>query len=206
MKVTVPKKELLRHGKHLKTLKFSKQAINEAEVNLIVSEKFVVTGPGFSETLECAPVKWGTATMPYKTWAHLVQKLVPVTKLKEITISVGNQEFRYGEMKIVHPAIYVAGPDRSSVEIPPDARPIEVALFAIRNDVYIPRGSILEKRVKKFIDQARKEIVGAYTPLSKYGVTIEDIISLVAENISLESEEGLIKVLFDSQRWSGVSG
>lgn len=201
MKATVPKKELLRHGKHLKTLRFSKEAINEAEVNLVVSEKFVVTGPGFSETLECKPVKWGAATMPYRTWAHLVLKLVPVTKLKEITISIGNREFRYGEMKIVHPAIYVSGPDRSSVEIPPDARPIEVALFAIRNDNFIPKGSILEKRVRKFVDQARNEILGSQTLLSKYGVTIEDIISLVAERASLEGEERLIQVLLDSQRW-----
>ena len=38
MKATVRKSELLRHGKHLKTMKFSKEVISEAEVNLIVSE------------------------------------------------------------------------------------------------------------------------------------------------------------------------
>jgi len=201
MKATLQKSELLLHRKHLKILGLQKKMAKEAEVTLTVCEKFVVTGPGFSETLECKAIKWGTARVPYKLWAHLVENLVPATKLKEITISVGHREFHYGEMKIMNPAVCAAGPDKSSIEVPADATPIDIIIFAMRSDVGIPRNSVLEKRVKDALDSSRREIRSALAPLGKYGVTVEDLVSLVAERISFDDEKGLFAALFGPRQW-----
>jgi hypothetical protein len=201
VKATLQKNELLLHRKHLQILGLQKKMAKKAEVTLSVSEKFVVTGPGFSETLECKPIKWGTARVPYKLWAHLVENLVPATKLKEITISVGHREFHYGEMKIMNPAVCVAGPDKSSVEVPADATPLDIIIFAMRGDVGIQRKSVLEKRVEDALYTARREIKSAWSPLKKYGVTVEDLVSLVTERISFDDEEGLFAVLFGPRQW-----
>jgi len=67
-------------------------------------------------------------------------------------------------MKIMNPAVCVAGPDKSSVEVPPDATPIDIIIFAMRSDAGIPRNSILEKRVKDALDSARGEIKKALAP------------------------------------------
>ena len=71
----------------------------------------------------------------------------------------------------------------------------------MRSDVGIPRKSVLEKRVKEALDSARREIRSALAPLRKYGVTVEDIVSLVAERISFDNAEGLFAVLFGPRRW-----
>jgi hypothetical protein len=201
MKATIQKSELLVHRKHLKTLRIPKKIAEKADVTISISEKFVITGPGFSDILDCKAIQWGTATMPYKTWAHLIENLVPVTKGKEITLSAGNKVFLYGDIRIVNPAIYVAEPEKTSTEIPADVRPIDIVILAMRNDVRIPKESILEKRVKKAVDQVRSEIKRACAPLSKYGVTKEEIVSMVAEKLSFDNEEGLIDILFGSRRW-----
>src|SRR4030042_1832299 len=96
MKATLQKNELLLHRKHLKILGLQKKMAKEAEVTLTVYEKFVVTGPGFSETLECKAIKWGTARVPYKLWAHLVENLVPATKLRRSPSLSGTGNFTTG--------------------------------------------------------------------------------------------------------------
>jgi hypothetical protein len=201
MKATVQKDELLLHKKHLKTMGLKKAAPGNAEVTLTVAEKFVVTGPGFSETLECKAIKWGTARVPYHLWALLVEKLVPASRLKEITISVGHGEFHYGEMKIMNPAVCVAGPDKTSVEVPADASPLHIVLYAMRRDVDIPRKSVLEKRVQDALASARWEIGNALSSLGKYGVTEEDLVSLMAEKNGVKNVAELFAVLFGPRRW-----
>ena len=201
MKATLQKDELLLHRKHLQILSLRKRMAKKAEVTLTVSEKFVVTGPGFGDTLECKAIKWGTARVPFRLWAHLVENLVPATKFKEITISVGHGEFHYGEMKIMNPAVCVAGPDKTSVEVPADATPLDIVIYAMRPDVEVRRNSILEKRVQDALAAVRREIKSALSPLRKYGVTERDLVSLVANRIEFENVEGLFAVLFGPQRW-----
>jgi hypothetical protein len=201
MKATVQKDELLLHKKHLKILGLKKWVPGNAEVTLTVSEKFVVTGPGFSETLECKAIKWGSARVPYSLWALLVEKLVPASRLKEITISVGHGEFHYGEMKIMNPAVCVAGPDKTSVEVPADATPLSIVLYAMRGDVDVRRNSVLEKRVQNALASARWEISSALSSLGKYGVTEEDLVSLMAEKSGVKNVAELFAVLFGPRRW-----
>mgnify|MGYP000288939770 CR=1 FL=1 len=201
MKATLQKTELLLHRKHLQILKLQKKMAKKAEVTLTVSEKFVVTGPGFSETLECKAIKWGSARVPFRLWAHLIENLVPASKFKEITISVGHREFHYGEMKIMNSAVCVSGPDKSSVEVPADATAMDIIIFAMSGEVGIRKNSVLEKRLEDALNSARREIKTAYYPLRKYGVTVEDLVSLVAERISFDDKEGLFGVLFGPRRW-----
>jgi len=201
MKATLQKDELLLHKKHLKILGLKKRVPGNAEVTLTVSEKFVVTGPGFSETLECKAIKWGSARVPYNLWALLVEKLVPASKLKEITISVGHGEFHYGEMKIMNPAVCVAGPERTSVEVPADATPLSIVLYAMRSDVDVRSKSVLEKRVQDALASARWEITSALSSLGKYGVTEEDLVSLMAEKSGVKNVAELFGVLFGPRRW-----
>jgi hypothetical protein len=201
MKATLQKDELLLHKKHLKILGLKKRGVGGSEVTLTVAEKFVVTGPGFSETLECKAIKWGTAKVPYYLWALLVEKLVPASRLKEITISVGHGEFHYGEMKIMNPAVCVSGPDRTSVEVPADATPLSIVLYAMRGDVDVRSKSVLEKRVQQALTSARWEIGYALSLLGKYGVTQEDLVALVAKKSGVKNVEELYAVLFGPRRW-----
>jgi hypothetical protein len=104
-------------------------------------------------------------------------------------------------MKIMNPAVCVAGPDKSSVEVPADATPIDIIIFARRSDVGIRRNSVLEKWVKEALDSARWEIRSALSSLGKYGVTEEDLVSLMAEKSGVKNVVELFAVLFGPRRW-----
>jgi hypothetical protein len=70
----------------------------------------------------------------------------------------------------------------------------------MRSDVDVRSKSVLEKRVQDALASARWEIRSALSSLGKYGVTEEDLVSLMAEKSGVKNLAELYAVLFGPRR------
>ncbi|MFC1825309.1 hypothetical protein ACFL9T_21570 [Thermodesulfobacteriota bacterium] len=199
MKAVIAKKELLSHKKHLKVIKLSKKLIEASHVTISVSEKFLVTAPGFSTELDCAAESWGTVSLPFRLWQNIVENLVPALKDKEIAIAAETFCLTINETRIEHPHIKVTHLDKVAPEIPVDAKPIEIVEFALRSDMRALRGSVSWKTVKTAIDQVRDQIKRARAPLRRYGVTEEELTLLVARKRGIRDHRRFMDILFGNR-------
>ncbi len=196
MKVTIKKSELVSHGKNLSIVKVSKKLAETAQVTITVSEHFSVTGPAFRHDMECKAIEWGSVRLPYRLWHHLIEELLPSLSDDEIIISAEIIEIEFGGIRIVNPGIEVSGPDKMALEIPADASPINIIIFALSQDKRKLRGSAVWKTVKAARDQVRKQIERANTPLGRYGVEPEDLTMLVARGMGIDNADHFIDFLF----------
>ena len=86
MKAVILKTDLISHRKCLLIMKPSKKLAESAMVTLTASDRLCVTGPGFSQDLDCRSEKWGTVSLPFNLWNRIVDKLIPFLPEEEITI------------------------------------------------------------------------------------------------------------------------
>ena len=134
--------------------------------------------------------------MPYKIWKRIIENIVPVLNHEEISIAAETFQLEFGGTKIEHPQIKVTRLDKLAVEIPVDAKPIEIVQFALGQDMRILRGSVAWKTVKSAIDQVRKQFERSCIPLKKYSVTPEDLAELVARKLEIRDQKRFIEILF----------
>jgi len=196
MKAVVSKRELITHRKHLLIAPPSKKLAETAQVTLSAAEQLSVTGPGFRHDMKCEAVRWGTVRLPYKLWRHVIENLVPIINDKEIPITAEYYQMQFGTTKIENPRIMVTRLDRLALEIPGDAKPIQIVEFALRYDIKTLRQSAVWKTVKMAIDEVGKQIERAAIPIKKYGVTPQDLASLVAEKLEIREHGRFIDILF----------
>lgn len=167
-----------------------------AQVTITVSEKMSVTGPGFRHDMECRPIQWGTVGIPYKIWRHIIENLIPALNEKEIPIAAETFEIWIGRSKIGNPRIKVSHSDKLALEIPVDAKPIEIVEYALGRGIRQVRASVVWNTVSQAVDRVRREIERAWGPLKKYGVEPEDLIFLVSAKVGIEDRKGLCELLF----------
>jgi len=196
MKVLIRMDELISHRKRFMIIKLPKGLAETAQITISASEQFSVVGPGFSHDMNCTTVKWGTVSLPYKVWKRIIENIVPVLNDKEISIAAETFQLEFGGTKIEHPQIKVTRLDRLALEIPVDAKPIEIVQFALGQDMRILRGSVAWKTVKSAIDQVRKQFERSCIPLKKYSVTPEDLAELVARKLEIRDQKRFTEILF----------
>ena len=83
-----------------------------------------------------------------------------------------------------------------ALEIPGDAKPIQIVQFALGHDIKTVRQSAVWKTVKAAIGEVRKQFERAAVPIKKYGVTPQDIALLVAEKLEIREQGRFIDILF----------
>ena len=196
MKVLITRDELISHRNLFMTMKTPKRLAETAQVTISASEQFSVIGPGFSHDMNCRAIKWGTVSLPYKVWKHIVENLVPVLDDEEISIAAETFEIKFGGTKIEHPHIKVTRLDKLSLDLPVDAKPIEIVEFALRHDMRTLRSSAAWKTIKSSIDQVRKQTERACIPLKKYGITPEDLADLVARKHDIKEISRFKDILY----------
>jgi hypothetical protein len=196
MKAIISKGELINHRKHLLIAKPSKKLAETAQVTMSAAEQLSVTGPGFRHDMKCEAVQWGTVRLPYKLWQHIIENLVPIINDKEIPITAENYQMQFGNTKIENPRIIVTRLDRLALEIPGDAKPIQIVEFALKYDIKTLRQSAVWKTVKMAIDEVGKQIERAAIPIKKYGVTPQDLARLVAEKLDIKEPGRFIDIIF----------
>ncbi len=196
MKVIIRKDELISHRKHLLIAKPSKKLAETAQVTISASEQFSVTWTGFRHDIDCTAAQWGTVRLPYKLWQQVIEKLVPLINDKEIPINAENYQIQFGKTKIKNPRIVVTRLDRFSLEISGDATSIQIVEFVLRHDIRTLRNSSVWKTVKMAINEVRKHIERAASPIKKYGITREDLAVLVAQRLGIKEHGRFIDILF----------
>ena len=196
MKALVRLDELISHRRLFMIVKTPKRLAETAQVTISTSEQFSVIGPGFSHDMNCKAVKWGTVSLPYKVWKNIVENLVPILNDEEISIAAETFQIKFGGTKIEHPQIKVTRLDKLAVEIPVDAKPIEIVEFALQHDMRTLRGSGAWKTIRTSIDQVRKQTERACIPLKKYGVTPEDLADLAARKRDIADNRRFKDILF----------
>jgi hypothetical protein len=196
MKAVVSKRELISHRKHLMISPPSKKMAETAQVTVSAAEQLSVTGPGFRHDMNCKAARWGTVRLPYKLWQHIIENLVPILNDKEIPISAENYQMQFGTTKIENPRIMVTRLDRLALEIPGDAKPIQIVQFALGHDFKEVRQSAVWKTVKAAIGEVRKQFERAAVPIKKYGITPQDIALLVAEELEIQKQGRFLEILF----------
>lgn len=196
MKVVVPRAELLSHRKCLLIAKPPKKLSETAHVAISASEKLSVTGLGFSYDMACRSLEWGTVSLPYRIWRRLIEDMVPVLTEEEISIAAETFSIEFAGTKVEHPEIRVRRMDKLSLEVPADAKPIEIVEYAMGKDIRVLRGSIAWKAIQPAIGQVRRQIERACSPLRRYGVTERDLAMLVAEKRGIGNAERFFSALF----------
>jgi len=196
MKATIRKDELISHRKHLLLAKPSKKLAETAQVTISSSEQFSVTWTGFRHDMDCTAAQWGTVRLPYKLWQQIIEKLVPLINDKEFPINAENYQIEFGNTKIKNPRIVVTRLDRFSLEISGDATSIQIVEFVLRYDIRTLRNSSVWKTVIMAINEVRKHIERATSPIKKYGITREDLARLVAQKLGIKEHGRFIDILF----------
>jgi len=196
MKATIRRNELISHRKHLLMAKPSKKLAETAQVTISASEQFSVTWTGFRHDMDCTAAQWGTVRLPYKLWQQIIENLVPIIKDKEIPVAAENYQIQFGKTKIENFKIVVTRLDRLALEISGDATSIQIVEFALTHDIRTLRNSSVWKTVKMAIDEVRKHIERAASPIKKYGITREDLAVLVAQKLGIKEHGRFIDILF----------
>jgi len=199
MRAVVTKKDLLSHRKRMKLIKLPKKLRQSVDVTLTASDVLSVTCPGFQEDIVAKVEEWGTVSLPYNLWDHIVENLIPAISEKEIPISVENFSIELGEMKIRNARISVIRPDKVPFDIPVDAEPIDVVRFALEQDIRVVQNSVAWKYVKAARDQVKGQFQKACTPLRRYGVTAEELALLVATKLGVENKKDFVEFIFPDQ-------
>ena len=196
MKAIVKRDDLIPHGRQIKNLKLPKKLKDRSQITLSVSERLVVTGPAFGYEMNCTPIKWGTVKIPLKIWQNIVEKLVPVLHDEDISISAETFLIEIGGTKIENPHIRLTHPDKLALEIPVDAKPIEIVKFALDQDLRELRDSAAWATIREALGFVRRQIDRANVPLKKYGITTEDLAWLVARNMGIKDGKRFHDILF----------
>jgi len=196
MKAIVKRDDLISHGRQIKNVKIPKKLLNSAQITLFVSERLTVTGPAFGYEMDCRPIEWGTVKLPLIIWTNIVENLVRTMDEEDISISVETFLIEIGGTKIRSPQIKLTHPDKISLEIPVDAKPIEIVKFALDHDMRELRDSVAWTTIREVLGQVRRQIERACGPLKKYGVTTEDLAMLVSRNMGIRDSKRFHDILF----------
>lgn len=196
MKAIVNKEDLLSHRKRMRLVKLPKRLKQSVDITITISEGFSVTCPGFLDDMAASVEEWGTASLPYNLWEHIVENVIPAMSEKKIPISVETFSISVGGMRINNARISVIRPDRVSLDIPADAEPMEVLRLALEQDSRAVRNSVAWRYVKAARDQVRRQFERACTPLRRYGVTPEELARLVAVKLGVQNEEAFLEFIF----------
>jgi len=86
--------------------------------------------------------------------------------------------------------------DRLALEIPGDAKPIQIIEFALGHEFKEVRQSAMWKTVKAAIGEVRKQFERAAVPIKKYGINPQDIALLVAEEFEIREQGRFLDIIF----------
>ena len=196
MKAIVLKKDLVSYRKRFLIVKPSKKIAENAQVTISASEKLSIASPGFRQDMACETTQWGTVSLPYKLWHHLIEKLLPVIRKKEISISGQPCQFEFCGTTMDNPRVRVTRLDRSVLEIPGDAKPMEIVIFALQQDLRHLQDSVSWKIIEPAVDKVRDQMKRACAPLKKYKITHRDIAMLVAIRLGIDDKKRFVQMLF----------
>lgn len=200
MKVQIQKQELLTHRKYLAAAKPTiKKVAKNSRITITAAENFSVTGLGFRHDMNCKTFQWGTVSLPYTLWNSLIENLVPVLDDEEITLAAETFEIHFAKTKIENAGIQVSRLDRLSLEIPHDAKPLDIVRFALTRDVRELRASVVWDTIRVARDQIRRQFERAAGPVRRYGVWPQDIALLAAKRIEIEDCDRFIEFLFSDK-------
>lgn len=193
MKFIIPKSELLKHKKSLKIAKMGRLT-KAASLNITVSEKCLIDGPGFSVKLDCRPLNWGRASIPFQVWDRLMRVLDGISR-KDIPIEVVDGKVQFDTMIIDNPEIKVVPLDKLATEIPLNLDPMDIIkLFSLGPEAL--KASGIWNAVRFYLRRLRPQVEKAALPLQEYGISPEDLALILAVKLGIENPKAFIKVLF----------
>ena len=201
MKATLSKDELVSHRNYLRIAHPKRKKVaKNAQITVTVSDKFVVTGLSFRHDLKCKSIQWGTIALPHLVWQKLIEGLVPLIEDEEIIITAENFQINFGRTVIENPHIIVRRADKLSLQIPPDAKPIDIIEFALAQDFRTLRNSVAWGTVLAATEMVRKQIERASAPIKRYGFTPEEVAELVGRKLGFKDLQGFVRMLFPDKR------
>jgi hypothetical protein len=196
MEAIVPKSELQKCGRILKAAKLTKAA-KKASVNLTVTEHLSVIGPGFNQVLTCKPIKWGTVLMPFSTWEYIISRLRFMQE-DEVTIQAEDGCVKFGKMEISAPGIKVTRKDKLPLEIPLNARPVDILKCFSHGPDRLESAGIW-KPVLFYMTRLRQQLRQAASPLEEYGIRPQDLAIPIAMKLGIENLREFVGILFSDQ-------
>lgn len=196
MKFIIPKSDLLKHKKTLKIAKMGRLA-KAASLSITVSEKCLIDGPGFSVKLDCRPLTWGRASIPFQVWDRLMRVLDGISR-KDIPVEVIDGKVQFDTMIIDNPEIRVVPSDKLATEIPLNLDPVDVIkLFSLGPEDL--KASGIWNAVRFYMRRLRPQVEQAALPLKEYGISPEDLAMILAVKLGIEDTRRFVEILFSEE-------
>ena len=197
MKASVSIQGLQEHRKFFSSAKPKSAGLAAAsEITLSVSEVFRVTGFGIQHDIPCKPLKWGTIMLPFRTWSKLVTTLSRSLTGEYVTIEAGSGYILFGHIKLKNPDIKEGPSSNLAYEIPVDAnegriRSLILEAYTIDQIQSSGLGGVYDTIMEEIGSNALK----AHKRLSRYGVSLDDIIQVLLKALKVKDRNSFIRYL-----------
>jgi len=198
MKVKIQCSELKKHKGILKVTKRNSRFVNKSSITITASENLVITGMGFSATLECETESWGRVTLPFAVWEKIIRLLASFLD-ENITLSAEDGLIELNGMELRNPSIQVTKFDNTLYPIPFDASQTDIISYVFNN---IPeRFETLQDRdmILKILHRLLVNIDYASQQLTEWGIRSVDTAIMVAYKLKIKKPKPFLKALFSKE-------
>lgn len=197
MKAVVTKTDLYDHRNIVKSAKPTKAVLPGAMLTITISDRFSVVGPGFEHSIDCEALQWGTITVPYVTWAKLLQSLKFVHG-NTVTIAAEEGQIQLDTLKMTHREIKVTPRSRIPLELPINANPFDILKLLSIHGLEELKSSGISNAIKEVQERLRKQLNQAANLLGEYGVRPEDLAFSVCKKMGIKQHELFVKNIFEN--------
>jgi hypothetical protein len=197
MKAMVPKSALVNHRKALKLARLPKSMAEKATVEITLSERMIIVGPGFAEKLDCEAIEWGNVFLPYPLWQRVIQS-AETLRDETVEFSIQDGSLTIGPMRIGHPEIRVRRLERLGLEVPLNAGRVDFIRLFFRYDMQRLEAAGLWNFVLWAAKDFRLNIGRAWKPLAEYGIRLEEVAEMVGRKLGMKEQDrdGFLKLLY----------
>lgn len=201
MKALIARKQLTSHQKILKNAKPSDQKIGATSgATITFAEEITIDGPGFRQKFEGRVLAWGRATVPLRTWKHLVQHHRKLSSGDPVSIEIKAGELKFDVSIITHADIKILKSDIIPLDMAVNTELHEILGWFNKYDLSTLQLSGMWPSFRAAMDQLRGSLQSATNSLTTYGVSIEDLAVLAANRLGVHNRTQFVEILFQKEK------
>lgn len=197
MKALVERGQLALHQKILKNAKPSDKKIQSTSSTAITfSENITVNGPGFRQKFEGRVLTWGRATVPLRTWTHLIMHYRKLSTGDPICIEIKDGELKFDASTIRHDDIRMLKSDALPPDMAVNTELYEIIRWFSEHNLADLQVSGMWPSLRAAMDQFKTALQNAAFYLKPYGVSVKDMAGLAVDKMGIKNRDRFIAILF----------